>query len=57
MRRACAPAVERLRGIVERTRGRSVAAVTLDWWLWECGEAVRADPAQPPFHRTLTIFY
>ena len=31
-----------------------VSEVSLDWWLWETGEAIRDSL---PHHRTKTIFY
>jgi hypothetical protein len=57
IRAATVVAVDRL---CAQLRARGVAGVmpvTLDWLLWQRGEAMNAKSEIPPHHRVLTIFY
>ena len=38
----------------DKEKSQQVSEVSLDWWLWETGEAIRDSL---PHHRTKTIFY
>lgn len=54
IRAATVRAVELMRGALAASVP-GITSVTLDWWLWEAGEAGR--DAQSPHHRTLGPYY
>ena len=61
IRCATIQAVERIRDKLNEKYAKSVndacIAVTVDWWLWEFGEARRDDEKWRPHHRTRTTYY
>lgn len=54
IRAATVEAVELMRGALAPSLP-GITSVTLDWWLWEAGEAGK--DAQSPHHRTLVPYY
>jgi len=61
IRCATIEAVERIRDKLNEKYSAKVGdkctAVTVDWWLWEYGEARRDDATWRPHHRTRTTYY